>query len=237
MRILERLASIEARAQIARDDGSLRQDLGRVQRAIDRATNLTRSLDKLAIAYRELNQVCGDQCASLAPALRSVGSTLSSLLEQVRTTPQSGALLEFVDEIAKAEKTVKAVEQSLIEVWASYRSQHKRPSVDRELLLIFQRAGLDVEHLLEQYDSADSKLQLIESSSLPYSGSVDNFRSSLQSLAAASAGLAGVVPDVISDFLRLADSPQGAPLSAFTSAVNAFLQEHHIADRYTIRGR
>ncbi|MGW4580329.1 hypothetical protein KI427_09140 [Rhodococcus ruber] len=237
MKILERLELIENRAKVARDDGSLRQDLGKVERITERVVGLTRSLNRLSAAYRELYPVRGDQCSALVPALQSVAATLSSLAEQVRITQQAGALPEFAQQLATAEKTVKTVEQSLMDVWASFRAQHQRPSVDRELLMTFQRAGLGVDHLLEQYDDADLKLQFIEGSSLPNAGAVDGFRGSLQSLAAASEGLADVVPESIARFLRLADTPQGAPLSAFTSEVQSFLQEHQIADRYTIRGR
>ncbi|MFD6677670.1 hypothetical protein ACFWDA_25335 [Rhodococcus zopfii] len=237
MKILERLELIENLAQVARDDGSLREDLGKVERVTVRVTSLTRSLNRLGIAYGELHPVRGDECSALVPALRSVGATLSSLADQVRTTQQAGALPEFAEQLAKVEKTVNSVEQSLKDMWASYRAEHQRPTVDRELLMTFQRAGLGVDHLLEQYDSADLKLQIIEGSALPTAGAVDSFRGSLQSLAAASEGLADVVPESVARFLRMADTAQGAPLSAFTSEVQSFLQQHQIADRYTIRAR
>lgn len=237
MKILERLELIENRAQVALDDGSLRQDLGKVEVVTGKVVALARSLDRIAVAYRELQPVRADQCSALVPALQSVAATLSSLAEQVRTTQQAGARTEFAQQFATAEKTVKTVEQSLMDAWVSYREQHQRPSVDRDLLEIFQRAGLRVDHLLERYDDAERKLQLIEEPSLPGAGAVDGFRNSLESLAAVSEGLTDVVPAPIAGFLRRADTPQGAPLSAFTAEVQTFLQEHHIADRYSIRGR
>lgn len=237
MKILERLQLIERRAQVAQDDGSLRQDLAKVEKATDKVAALTKSLERLVVAYRELQPIRKDECAALVPVLNAVVAILSSLAEQASTTPQAGAKPEFVEGFAKAEKAVKNVEQSLTNAWVSYRQQHQKPTVDRDLLAILQRAGLDVDHLLERYDAAELRLQLIEGYALPTAGGVEKFRISLESLTSVSEGLTEVVPAPIAGFFRNADTPQGAPLSALTHEVQTFLHEHDIAHRYSIRGR
>jgi hypothetical protein len=47
--------------------------------------------------------------------------------------------------------------------------------------------------------------------------------------------LSGVVPEALAAFFRQADSLEGAPLSTLTTEVRAFLEEHDVAERYSIR--
>lgn len=236
MSIIERLESIQKIAQIARDDGNLRDDLGKVERATERISTLTRLLNKICIAFNELDTVCPDQCSLVLPDLQSIESELVLLVEHAKIVQHAGARQEFATHISSVEKTAKAIEKSFSVSWKSYRSEHPRPSIDRDLLQVFNRAGLRVDHLLETYDDAQMKLQLLEDFALPASGAVAEFSRCIQSLVSVSLGLADVVPSSIAEFFRQAYTPQGAPLLEFTEEVRIFLVEHQISSRYSVRG-
>jgi hypothetical protein len=235
--ILERLELIESRAALARDDGSLRQDLGKIERIGERVTSLVRSLEKITTAYREFVDVKAADCSVVLSSLQSMGENLQVMAARSRTQQLFGATPEFAGQLADEEKTVKAVEKTLANAWTSYRDEQQRSAVDRELLEVLKRSGLDVETLLESYNAASFDLEMLEARTLPGDGDVARLQTNIAALRGVAEGLSGVVPEALATFFRQADSPEGAPLSAFTAEVHAFLEEHDIAERYSIRGR
>lgn len=237
MTILERLEQIESRAQVARDDGSLRQDLGKLERIGERVTSLVRSLEKIRVAYGELIVVKAPDCSVVLSSLRLMVANLTAMAAQSRSQQLFGATPEFAGQLAADEKTVRTVEKTLADAWTAYRDEQPRSAVDRELLQVLSRSGLDVDTLLENYDSASFGLEMLEAQTLPGSGDVARFQTHIAALGSVAEGLSGVVPEALATFFRQADSPEGAPLSALTPDVCAFLQEHDIAERYSIRGR
>jgi hypothetical protein len=236
MMILERLGQIEARAQIARDDGSLRQDLGKIERIGERVASLGRSLEKITTAYRELVDVKPADCSVVLSSLRSMVDSLTVMVAQIRTQRLFGASPEFAEQLAAEEKTARAVEKTLADVWTSYRDEQQRSAVDRELLEVLSRSGLDVDTLLDNYDAASFGLETLEAQTLPRDGDVARLQAHITALRGVADGLSGVVPEALAIFFRKADSPEGAPLSALTPEVRAFLEEHGVAERYSVRG-
>jgi hypothetical protein len=235
--ILERLEQIESRAQVARDDGGLRQDLGKIERIGERATSLGRSLEKITTAYRELVDVKPADCSVVLSSLRSMVENLTVMAAQSRARRLFGATPEFAGQLAAEEKTVRAVEKTLADVWTSYRDEQQRSAVDRELLEVLSRSGLDVDTLLDHCDAASFGLETLEAQTLPGDGDVARLQMHIAALRGVAEGLSGVVPEALATFFRQTDSPQGAPLSALTPEVRAFLEEHDVAERYSIRGR
>lgn len=236
MSILERFERLETRAQIARDSGILQQELGKIERVINRVNGLTLSLSNVATAYRELHAV-DPNLRTLSLEIQKVVSALESLATQVRAQSSFGARQEFTDRLGPAEKSMKSVEESLRESWIRYQENNPRPAVDRDLLTIFKNSGLEVDHLIERFDDASRDLDNVTQFHLPRSGMVQRYQTSLDTLSAVSAGLTDVVPAPLASFFRQTDSPQGAPLSALTDDVVHFLTEHQLIDRYSIRGR
>ena len=234
--ILERLGQIESRAEIARDDGSLRQDLGKIERIGERVNSLGRSLEKITTAHRELVGVKPADCSVVSTSLRSMADSLTTMVAQNRTQQLFGASPEFAEQLAAEEKTARAVEKMLADAWASYRDEQQRSAVDRELLQVLSRSGLDVDTLLDNYDAASFGLETLEAQTLPRDGDVARLQAHIAALRGVADGLSGVVPEALAVFFRKADSPEGAPLSALTSEVRNFLEEHGVAERYSVRG-
>lgn len=237
MTILERLEQIESRAQVARDDGSLRQDLGKIERIGERVTSLVRSLEKITTAYRELVEVKAADCSVVLSSLQSMFDNLTAMAAQSRARQLYGATPEFAAQLAAEEKSVKAVERALADVWSSYRDEQQRSAVDRELLEVLSRSGLDVTTLLDSYDTASFDLEMLEARTLPGDGDVARLQTNITALRTVAEGLSGVVPEALATFFRQADSLEGAPLSALTAEVRQFLDQHDVAERYSIRGR
>jgi hypothetical protein len=237
MMILERLEQIAGRAQLARDDGSLRQDLGKIERIGERVTSLVRSLEKITTAYGELVQVDAPDCSVALSGLQSMFENLALMATQSRAHQLFGATTDFAGRLGVEEKRAKAVEETLADVWASYSNEQQRSAVDRELLEVLSRSGLAVDTLLENYDRASFGLEMLEAKTLPGDGDVARLQTHITALSSVAEGLSRVVPDALATFFRQADSPEGAPLSALTPEVRAFLDEHDVAGRYSIRGR
>jgi hypothetical protein len=235
--ILDRLEQIESRAQVARDDGSLRQDLTKVERIAQRVTSLVRSLEKITATYRELAEVKPDDCSLLLASLRSMFENVTQMAALSRSRQLFGATTEFAEHLAATEKSVKTVEKSLADVWTRYLNEQQRSAVDRELLEVLSRSGLDVAALLENYDKASFGLEMLEAKALPAEDDATLLQAHITALRSVAEGLSGVVPAALATFFRQADSPEGAPLSALTPDVCAFLEEHDIAGRYAIQGR
>lgn len=236
MTITERLERIQQRAQIARDDGSLREDLAKVQRVEARASTLADSVRRIGVAYSELKPVVTNVIADLAPQIQSIADTLSSLAEQVRHGHQVGGQADFTESLAAVEKSTTAVESALAEAWSAYRNAHTRPTVDRALLEAFETSGLPVGELIDQHDDAVLKISLLEERQLPNQGAVKLFNQTVDKLNSVAKSLSILVPTSIAEFLQLAASPEGAPLSTLNDEVRMFLLEHDIADRFSIRG-
>lgn len=236
MKILERLEQIETRAQIARDDGTLRQDLGRIEQAIDRVNRLTQSLSSAASAYQELHPV-DPTLQTLIHDIQTIIGALESLATQVGAKANFGAREEFTVQLGTTEQLMRSIDDSLRKSWMRHQEQNPRPAVDRDLLTIFQNSGLDVDHLIVQLDDAGRDLDILAEFRLPRPGTVQKYQEKLDALSAVSEGLAGFVPVPLANFFRQTDSPQGAPLSTLTDDVVNFLTEHQLIDRYSIRGR
>lgn len=236
MMILDRLRQIEGRAQAARDAGSLRQDLIKLDRITQRTAALARSLQKLVTSYDELGGVRGAECASALGKFRTIHTDLTQMVT-LSSTQLGGATMEFAERISAAEQTIKSLEEVLGSAWAAFKNEHSRSVVDRELLQLLNRSGIEVGDLLENYDKASFELELLGDRRLPLQGDVARWQANLDELQRVADGLTEVVPTTIAAFFRQTDSPTGAPLSALTEEVRTFLDEHNITDRYSIRGR
>ncbi|NKS24600.1 hypothetical protein [Prescottella equi] len=236
MRILEQLEQIEIRAKIARDSGILQQNLGKIEQVIKRVNSLAASLSNAATAYQELHPV-DPTLQTLIPDIQTIVDALGSLATEVRVKSQFGAREEFTTGLGEAEKLMKSIEASLSQSWIGYQEQNPRPVVDRALLTIFKNSGLEVDHLIEQFDDASRDLDYMVDFRIPRSDFVQRYQTRLDALSAVSEGLTGVVPAPLASFFRQSDSPQGAPLATLTAEVVNFLTEHQIIDRYSIRGR
>ncbi|MFI5509102.1 hypothetical protein ACIA48_16650 [Mycobacterium sp. NPDC051804] len=237
MMILDRLQQIEGRAQAARDDGTLRQDLNKLDRITQRLATLGRSLQKLITSYDELVTVKAPECAPAVGNFRTIHTELTQMATLTNTQQLGGATPQFAERVGTAERVVNFVEGILGGAWAEYRNEHRRSVVDRELLDLLNRSGIDVEDLLEDYDKASFGLDLLSERALPHEGDVAKWNAHVDELRRVAEGLSGVVPAAISAFFRQTDSPTGAPLSALTDEVRAFLDNHNITDRYSIKGR
>ncbi|MCX8557525.1 hypothetical protein OS121_20970 [Mycolicibacterium mucogenicum] len=237
MMILDRLQQIEARAQVARDDGSLRQDLIKLGRITQRIATMKQSLQKLATSLDELASVKQPACAAALPVLHGVHTALTQMVELNKVQQLGGATTEFAEKIGDVEQAVKKAEGILGVAWAGYRNERRQSVVDRELLELLNRSGIEVGDLLENYDKASFELELLGDRHLPLQGDVARWQANLDELQRVADGLTEVVPATIAAFFRQTDSPTGAPLSALTEEVRTFLDEHNITDRYSIRGR
>ena len=237
MMILDRLQQIEARAQNARDDGGLRQDVTKINRITPRVATLTHSLERLAVSFNELAGVKQADCAAALPIFHNIHTVLSQMMRLSQAQQLGGATTEFAEKIGAAERAIKTLEGILGGAWTDYRNEHHRSAVDRELLYLLNRSGIDVSDLLEDYDKASFGLEVLSDRAFPLAGDVTKWQAHLDVLRRVAEGLSGVVPAAIAAFFRQTDSSTGAPLSALTDEVRAFLDDHNIVDRYSIRGR
>ncbi|MFV1362554.1 hypothetical protein AAHH97_03675 [Mycolicibacterium elephantis] len=237
MNISERLKRIERQAQIARDDGALRLDLGRIEKATTRVSTLAESLQKLATAYRELESVIPGLPTDLSPTIQAAVTGFVALRNQALEGDQTGARQEFNEALSELEKLIGNLESALAQVWISYRNNRRRPSIDRGLLEALESSGLPVDDLISAYEDAEFEIRLADDRSLPNSGAVKRFDAALETLTSVADRFATVVPPSIAVFLQSASSPEGASLSALTDEVRSFLLEHGIAERFSIRGR
>ena len=235
--ILERLQQLESRAELARNDGSLKQDLERGGRIRDRVTALVRLLGQITTAYGELSTVKPDECSTVLPELRSVRDGIAPLTANSTTQRLFSATPEFAEVLLAQEKTGRSVEKVLEDIWETYMKGQREQFVDRDFLEILGRSGIDVEALLERLDAASFDLERLDDRTLPQRGDTERLRRAVAGLASVAEGLSGVVPDAAAAFFRQADSFDGAPLSALTEEILAFLEAHNLVDRYSIRGK
>ena len=235
--ILERLQQLESRAELARSDGSLKQDLERAGRIRDRVTALVRLLGQITTAYQELSTAKPDECSPILPELRSIRGGLASLTENSNTQRLFSATPQFAEALLMQEKMARSVEKVLEDIWKTYRKDQREQFVDRDFLEILGRSGIDVEALLERLDAASFALERLDDRTLPLQGDTERLRHAVAGLATVAEGLSGVVPEAAAAFFRQADGFDGAPLSALTEEILVFLQAHNLVDRYSIRGK
>ena len=234
--ILDRIRQLESRAELARNDGSLKQDLKKAEGVRGRVSILGRLLEKVTAAYKEISAVKPIECAAVLTDLRSLREGIAQMTAQSRTQPLFGATPVFAQSLMLQEKMANAAEKSLEEIWTTYRKDQQESFVDRDFLEILGRSGLDVEALLERLDAASFLLERLDERTLPRQGDTARLQDAIAGLRNVAEGLSGVVPEALAIFFRQADTQEGAPLAALTPEVLAFLEEHNLTDRYSIRG-
>jgi hypothetical protein len=235
--ILERLQRLESQADLALNDGSIKQDVEKTEKIIGRVTALTLQVRQVLTAYEELCAVRPNDCSHVLRDLLAVRGELAKMAVQSRTKSLYGATTEFADALSDQEKTIRAVEKTLQSAWREFiESQHKS-FVDREFLEILGRSGLPVDPLLDQFDSASRAWFLLETKSLPHRGDVARLQEATSSFNTVAEGLTEIVPPALAVFFRQADSNEGAPLIALSQEVLTFLEERELLDCYTIRAR
>lgn len=235
--ILERLQQLESRAELARNDGSLKQDLERGGRIRDRVIALVRLLGQITTGYQELSTAKPDDCSTVLPELRSIRSGIAPLTANSTTQRLFSATPEFAEVLLAQEKTARSVEKALEDIWNAYRKDQRELFVDRDFLQILGRSGIDVEALLERLDAASFDLERLGDRTLPHQGDTERLRHAVSGLATVAEGLSEVVPAAAAAFFRQADSVDGAPLSALNEEILGFLEAHDLVDRYSIRGK
>ena len=146
--ILDRIRQLESRAELARNDGSLKQDLKKAEGVRGRVSILGRLLEKVTAAYKEISAVKPIECAAVLTDLRSLREGIAQMTAQSRTQPLFGATPVFAQSLMLQEKMANAAEKSLEEIWTTYRKDQQESFVDRDFLEILGRSGLDVEALL-----------------------------------------------------------------------------------------
>lgn len=237
MTILERLQRLESQAELALNDGSIKQDIDKIDKHMGRVSAVTAQVGQVVTAYEELRSVRPDECQTVRDDLIAVRSVMAEMAMQTRASPLFGATTDFAVSLANQERAIRMVDNELQSIWRSYREGQHKSFVDREFLEILGRSGLSVDSLLDRFDSASRVWDILEIKSLPHQGDVVRIQEAISSFSTVAEGLTEIVPPAIAVFLRQADSDEGAPLAALNKEVLRFLEEHDLIDRYAIRGQ
>lgn len=235
--ILERLQRLESQAELALNDGSIKQDVEKIERLMGRVSALSSQVGQVVTAYEELRTVRPTACSAVRDGLIAVRDGLAQMSTQSRARSLYGATTDFANSLSDQEKSIKVVEKELQSTWRSYREGQHKSFVDRDFLEILGRSGLRVDPMLDQFDRASRLWSILEIRSLPHQGDVARVQEAISSFSAVAEGLTEVVPPALAIFFRQADSDEGAPLAALNQEVLKFLEEHELTDCYTIRAQ
>lgn len=235
--ILERLQRLESQAELALNDGSIKQDVEKVEKLTGRVSALSLQVGQVVTAYEELRAVRSTECSTVRDGLIAVREGLAHMATQSRAKSLYGATTDFANSLSDQEKAIKVVEKDLQSAWYSYREGQHKSFVDRDFLEILGRSGLDVDPLLDQFDRASRVWSILETKSLPHKGDVARIQEAISSFSTVAEGLTEIVPPALAVFFRQADSNEGAPLAALNQEVLRFLEEHELTDCYAIRAQ
>jgi septation ring formation regulator EzrA len=232
--LLERARALDSVLRSAVDQDRLRLEIGRID---DRAAAIRTAaveLERAATAVEELRAAGRPLADETRQALSRLQQRLESARGEIASTPLVGAGDDLHAVVQAATDQARRTSLALTEAWARHLAELSIPSVDEEFLVLIETAGLQVDDLLRDVESARARITVRQGRRLPERGDVEALQHAIATLQGAVEALGSLVPAVVGDFIVQASSRTGAPLELLTEDVRNFLDEHGLTSRYRI---
>lgn len=234
MTLMERARALDSVLRSAVDQDRLRLEIGRIDDRAAAFRTAAEELEHAATAAEELRSAGRPLADETRQALLRVQQQLEPARSEIATSPLIGAGDDFHRVVQAATEQARRTSRALADAWASHVAELSIPSVDEEFLVLIETAGLQVDDLLRDVESARARITVRQGRLMPERGDVETLKDAVATLQSAVEALGSLVPPAVGDFIVQASGRTGASLDLLTEDVRAFLDEHGLTSRYRI---
>lgn len=231
MTLHDRIGQLRLSAIAADDDERTRARSGEFTAMMERLAVATSNAEAVSIGRKEMeiagvrDQDFTNQCAQTR---RIVAELIRTVEDLPVTSPFDGAKAQA----ELIELHFRNSEKFVATAWKSHTTQ-KPPAIDDELLDALSQAGIDVEEIRSEIETAKATLLSLANRPLPRQGDVGRIKEALDTLKVSSSRIAEVIdPDVAEVLMRIQDG--GVPLSDFTCELLELFRALGILGRFRV---
>ncbi|WP_438447071.1 hypothetical protein [Gorillibacterium sp. sgz5001074] len=192
------------------------------------------ALAGVSTSYQVMTNV-GIPCPNLRETIESALTMVKIRLKHFLDNPNKALDgQEFVPFQRQLKSAVETLNKRLLDIWNAY-IQQSLPHIQTETLVIFKK----ISSFQQDIEVMNQRLQLIGNASNHLPMTVNEVKKVTEEIKSVHAIWnrfgQGNVPGEVLEFLKLAGSPNGAPIRLWTSEVIQWLEEQGIKEHCTIR--
>ncbi|MFF2345095.1 hypothetical protein [Pseudarthrobacter sp. NPDC058119] len=231
MMLLDRIAQLRMRAVAADDEEKIKSRAGEFAMLTERLQATTANAERVNAGRRELwsaGIVQDDHAQNQASALE----VAKYLITMVEDLPVNAKFDAVKTQSSTIEAHFKRSEKFVSDAWRSH-VPNVIPAVDDDLLNALDQAGVDVESIRSDIESAAATLLTLRSRVLPEPDDNRRLQSALETLNSSGGRIGEVVDPAIADVIVRAQG-SGVLYSEMTPEVISGLTELGILDRFRV---
>lgn len=231
MTFVDRIRQLQLRAVAADDEDRVKSRAGEFATLRERLKAATINAARTEAGRKEL-QSMGIVQDEFARAQALVLETVKGMMRAVENLSVDEKFDPLKSQGSAIEAHFKKYEKSVADAWLN-RLPAAPPAVDNALLDALEQAGIDVEVLRSDFESATACLLMLSSRTLPEPGDVAKLQRALDILNSSGQRIADLVDPAIADVIVRAKG-SGVPYSEITPEMVSELRNLGILGRFSV---
>jgi hypothetical protein len=234
VRLIERVQQLGTAAAATDDEYTIKHRTGELVSLAELVEALTQTARRLGEGVAELRTAGVAIDSGLTEKAKQVAAALHALSGALPAQAVDAPLDGVKRQVRAAQSFVMDLRSFVEEAWAQERAREV-PAINEELVSALAQAGIEVEEIRSDIETAQSVLVGLNNRSVPASGDVVKLAAALEALRACGERISRLVEPTLAGVILDAQRATGVSLASFTPEVLAGLARLGILDRFRVR--